>query len=145
MLEMYSHEYEDKRTCLIEIVVAVRKEEFNSEFTVDRRTIIKIMENMAENDEILIVRRNIAISNVGRNQAEIEDEVENSNLREATFYVATDCDENTLGNFIRQYRTRLELDSLLKWRGGRNSKNGRMQGEFDIPKFQTGLKFHIKI
>ena len=75
----------------------MRKEECHSEFTVDRRTVLKIMDSMAEKEEILIVRRHIAISKVGQNQAEIDEEVENANLREATFYIAPDCDENTLG------------------------------------------------
>ena len=103
------------------------------------------MQNMAEDESILIVRRMITLSitNPLRREGNGEhgDEI-NSEIMEATFYVSNECDETTLANFVRQYRTRMEIDSLLKWTSTRGAY-GRMQGEFDIPKFQRLKAVHL--
>ena len=123
-----------------ELVSAIREEEKCSEFTIDRRTVYKIIQNMADQNQILVIRRVITLTIMNPQQSYDGDD--DPQLKEGTFYVSMECDENTLNNFIRQYRTRQEIDSLLRWNGPRRPY-GRMQGEFDIPKFQRLKAVHL--
>ena len=62
---------------------------------------------MADQKQIIIIRRDITTFLISPHETHEDDE---SNMTEATFYVSVNCDEKTLDSFIRQYRTRMEID-----------------------------------
>ena len=127
-----------------DIVSIIRDEEKLSNYTVDRRTIIKALKKLEEKKMITIHREMISLvmSAADDNEENAEIDADETSSVDATFYVSAKCDPKKLDYFIRQHRIRMEIDNLLRCEPSRRAF-GRIQGEFDIPKFQRLKAVHL--
>lgn len=127
-----------------DIVSIIRDEEKLSNYTVDRRTIIKALKKLEEKKMISIHREMISLvmSAADDNEENAEIDADECSSVDATFYVSSKCDPRKLDYFVRQHRIRMEIDNLLRCEPSRRAF-GRIQGEFDIPKFQRLKAVHL--
>lgn len=128
-----------------DIVSIIRDEEKLSDYTVDRRTVLKAMRSLENNKRLHIHRERIFLS-ICQPDNELEPQPNDSDDEdqsiEATFYVSKNCDTKRLEFYVRQHRIRMEIDNLLRCEPSRRAF-GRIQGEFDIPKFQRLKAVHL--
>lgn len=112
-----------------DMVKAIRNDEVNYAYTIDRRTVQKLLSKLECEGKILIVNEKIFL--------------EEEQSYNGTFYTTIDCTNETFQAHVNQYRTRKEIDNLLSRKSDRKPLEKTKLAEFDIPKFQRLKAVHL--